>query len=40
MRVQASISIVRGFLQMSNIDNRIAALMADTTNADKNHQYD
>ena len=36
MRVQASISIVRGFLQMSNIDNRIAALMADTTNADKN----
>lgn len=36
MRVQACISIVRGFLQMSNIDNQISALMADVANAAPN----
>lgn len=36
MRVQACISIVRGFLQMSNIDNQIAKLMADVANSGPN----
>lgn len=36
MRVQACISIVRGFLQMQNLDNRIAKLMADPTSMEKN----
>lgn len=36
MRVQACISIVRGFLQMSNIDNQIAELMADVANSGPN----
>ena len=36
MRIQASISIVRGFLQMQNIDNRLAQIFADTDNLDKN----
>lgn len=36
MRVQACISIVRGFLQMSNIDNQISGLMADVANATSN----